>query len=527
MKYIPAMPTWLSSKSRMAWLVSATVAMTAICGAGHAEERSATLGSVGQPKFSHQTVVDLAKRLSQTPYKPVAKTPASAKLPGNYDDYRKLRFRPERALWRSVPREFELHALAAGWLFKQPISLSIVTTKGARAVAFSLADFEDQRVDGISSAQGLPMPLSGFRINGALNATNRSDEIIVFQGASYFRALGKDHRYGLSARGLALGTASRKGEEFPSFREFWVEKPATGSTAITIHALLDSASATGAYLFVVKPGAETIVDVKSTLYPRREITEIGIAPLTSMHLLAPNSPTRVSDFRPRVHDSDGLAIDNGRGERIWRPLHNPYVLQTSYFVDVKLKGFGLMQRPRQFAEYQDLEARYDLRPSAWIEPGENFDKGSVILVEIPTEQEIHDNIVAFWRPAEKLVAGHQYTFAYRIRWRDASPSRAAGPWVSQTRSGMAHAKPDAVRFVVDYIDGKPFIGAEPPVATVSATSGSASSPTTQLNSETGGIRASFLFTPGGSAASDIRLTLSGWDGRTPETWIYRWSGKKR
>ena len=481
--------------------------------------------------FTQQDVIELAKKLAKLPYRPLEQSTQSDKLPTNYDDYRKLRFRRDRALWRAVPPAIELHPLPAGWLFKQPIALSVINSGTVAPVNFQLDDFEDSRTNtplaGVPDADQIAMPLSGFRINGALNAPDQSDEIIVFQGASYFRALGERHRYGLSARGLAIGTASAKGEEFPQFRDFWIERPAKGAREVTIHALLDSQSVAGAYKFVVRPGAETIVDITATLFPRTDIQEIGLGPLTSMNLLAPVDPTRVSDFRPRVHDSDGLAIVNGRGERIWRPLRNPYLLQISNFIDDEPKGFGLMQRHRDFSDYQDLEARYDLRPSAWIEPGRNFGKGSVMLVEIPTEQEIHDNIVAFWRPSDPLLAGSEHVFTYRIRWRDDAPSRRNGPWVAQTRSGMAFGKPQSLQFVVDYTDQKPFTGGELPKAQITTTSGQVTNTTVQLNPETSGVRVGFMFTPGALPAADLRLSLTGWDDRTPETWIYRWSAKKR
>jgi len=477
------------------------------------------------------TLTDLvrkeARELSFAPFKPVDEI--TTPLADDYDQYRRLRFQPSRALWHRNPPGFELHGLPLGWLFKRPIELYAVEGGNARQVQFTGADFLDEREVSANQRLGLvPVPLSGFRIGGPLNGLDKVDEIIVFQGASYFRALGRGHVYGLSARGLAIGTASNKGEEFPTFRKFWVEKPDDRAKHIVIHALLDSPSTTGAYTFNVHPGAETIVDVDAVLYPRNAMSEAGIAPLTSMFLVGPVDPVRVRDFRPRVHDSDGLAIMTGNGERVWRPLSNPRKLQVSAFVDNNPRGFGLSQRARNFAGYQDLEARYERRPSLWVEFADNVGAGSVFLVELPTEEEIHDNIVAFWRPSERLEKGREQPLRYRLRWRNEAPTQYVGPWVSDTRIGRAyHGAPQgSLLFVVEYRDGEPFNDLKAPVAKASASEGAISNLVTQRNPETGGIRVSFVFDPKGKDLAELRLTLDDWNGRVPETWLYRWTSGK-
>ncbi|MEM1371624.1 MAG: glucan biosynthesis protein G, partial [Pseudomonadota bacterium] len=478
-----------------------------------------------------QIVITQARALAAAPFE-APQSIDKRKLPANYDDYRKVRFKTEKAIWRGLDLGFELHVMPAGWLFSQPIDLHIVGDDGQIEVFQPSADyFDDQRApNNASSKTGvrrLAPAISGFKINGPLNAPDKSDEIIVFQGASYFRALGKGHAYGLSARGLAVSTASPRGEEFPVFRAFWVEKPKPGAREVIVHALLDSRSVAGAYTFKVRPGQATVVDVRARLFPRRALAEIGIAPLTSMFLLGTTEPTRASDFRPKVHDSDGLAIWNANDERIWRPVVNHRTLQISSFLDDKPKGFGLIQRARNFRDYQDLEARFEDRPSAWIETISGFGKGQVILVEIPTNEEIHDNVVAFWRPLEPIKKGDVVDLTYRIHWRDDAPMRSTGPYVLSTRVGRAGATNSSRRneylFVVDFVADQPFSGSDLPSVRLSTSLGTHQPPVIQKNTETGGLRVSFYFDPQGASTSDMRLEVGAWNGSQPETWLYRWS----
>ena len=258
------------------------------------------------------------------------------------------------------------------------------------------------------------MGYAGFRLHYPLNTTEYYDELISFLGASYFRALGKGQKYGLSARGLAIDTAVQTGEEFPVFKEFWLKKPLRKDSNITLYALLDSPSVAGAYTFIITPGLNTTVDVDAVLFPRKPIGKLGIAPLTSMYLFGENSKNRFDDHRPEVHDSDGLLVWNGNDEWLWRPLDNSKYLRVSSFSDNNPKGFGLMQRDRKPEHYMDFEAMYEQRPSVWVEPLDDWGKGVVQLVEIPSVQEIHDNIVAFWIPNQKIEPGKEYRFRYML-----------------------------------------------------------------------------------------------------------------
>ncbi|KAB2848065.1 MAG: glucan biosynthesis protein G, partial [Hyphomicrobiaceae bacterium] len=361
-------------------------------------------GSLGQaqdtPKpFGAGTVRELAEALSRRPFaKPaIALPPAFAKL--TYDQHRDIRFRADQSIWRGAGLEFELQLLPMGWLFDVPVEINLVEGGAVRQLKADASFFTFGPLVGKPPAEA-EIGFAGFRIHGPINRPDYYDEIAVFQGASYFRAVGKGHIYGISARGLAVNTARPGGEEFPIFRSFWVERPAPGSAEIVVHALLDSVSLTGAYRFVFKAGRPTTTDVEAVLFPRKDIPFVGVAPLTSMFLFGASSRRATNDFRPAVHDSEGLSIINGSGERIWRPLTNPKRLQVSAFLDRDPKGFGLIQRDRRFLAYEDLEAHYERRPSLWVEPVGPWGHGTVELIEIPTDEEIHDNIAAFWRPAE-------------------------------------------------------------------------------------------------------------------------------
>ncbi len=255
----------------------------------------------------------------------------------------------------------------------------------------------------------------------------------------------------MSARGAAIDTAAPQGEEFPRFSEFWIERPRPGATSLTIYALLDSPRMAGAYRFTLAPGIETQVQVTARLYPREAIDKLGLAPLTSMFAFGENQPGR-DDYRPEVHDSDGLSIANGNGEWVWRPLVNPKRLLVTSFAALNPKGFGLMQRDRAPTSYEDPEALYERRPSVWVEPVGNWGAGRVELVQIPTPDETNDNIVAYWVPEQALAPKQAFSFAYRMRWQMTGTTPLGKGWVVQTRRGRGYVKqPDGdLHFVVDF-----------------------------------------------------------------------------
>ncbi|HEV7577239.1 MAG TPA: glucan biosynthesis protein G [Caldimonas sp.] len=406
--------------------------------------------SMAASAFGFDDVAARASSLAARPYKAPTATLPTELRELDYDAYRDIRFRPEKALWHSEKLPFELMFFHQGRAVPEPVRINVIEPAGERVVAFDPAlfdygknKFDPQILRGIG--------FNGFRVHHALNKPGYKDEILVFQGASYFRALGKGQSYGLSARGLAVDTAAAEGEEFPRFVEFWIERPRPIATSLTIYALLDSRRVAGAYRFVLTPGAETTMQVTARLYLRDKIGKLGIAPLTSMYAFGENQPGR-DDYRPEVHDSDGLSIQLGDGDWVWRPLVNPRRLLVTSFGTTNPRGFGLMQRDRSPASYEDPEALYERRPSAWIEPVGNWGAGRVELVQIPTPDETNDNIVAFWVPQALPAPGKPFDIAYKIHWQSAGTAPAGKGWVVQTRRGRGFAKKadGDINYVVDF-----------------------------------------------------------------------------
>ncbi|HET9023954.1 MAG TPA: glucan biosynthesis protein G [Burkholderiaceae bacterium] len=401
--------------------------------------------------FGFDDVDRMAKELASRPQpKPAFVLPKALK-DLNYDQTRDIRFNPDHALWRADKLPFEIQFFHLGGYFEQPVRVHEIVGTEVRAVAFDPASF-NYGANKIDPAALQKLGFAGFRIHFPLNTPRYKDELAVFLGASYFRVLGKGQRYGASARGLALDTAERGGEEFPRFEQFWIEKPARNAKQLVLYALLDSKRVTGAYRFVLKPGDETVADVQSKLYFREAVGKVGIAPVTSMYLYGENQPGNGEFFRPEVHDSDGLQIASANGEWIWRPLVNPKRLLTTSFTVPLARGFGLMQRDRTFGSYEDLEARYELRPSLWVEPTSNWGPGRVELVQIPTPDETHDNIVAYWVPAEAPKAGSSLTYSYRLLALKNTDKHPPTSWAAQSRRGRGYQPlpDDVVKFNVDF-----------------------------------------------------------------------------
>ena len=400
--------------------------------------------------FSFDDVSARAKAIAAEPYKPPEIRMPQELRDLDYDQYRDIRFNPEKALWRNEKLPFELMFFHQGRTLAEPIRVNVIEPHGVRDVPFDpdLFDYGKNRLDMRKMHEA---GFNGFRVHYAINKPGYKDEVLVFQGASYFRSLGKGQHYGLSARGLAVDTAEPGGEEFPRFVEFWIEKPRAKATSLVIYALLDSKRIAGAYRFVVTPGAETDIQVTARLYARDKIAKVGMAPLTSMYAFGENQPGR-DDYRPEVHDSDGLSIEAGDGEWIWRPLVNPKRLLVTSFGVSDVRGFGLMQRDRSPSSFEDPEALYERRPSAWVEPTGHWSNGRVELVQIPTPDETNDNIVAYWVPQTPLVPGQPFDLAYKIRWQTAGTLPAGKGWVAQTRRGRGFVKKadGDINFVVDF-----------------------------------------------------------------------------
>jgi glucans biosynthesis protein len=485
----------------------------------------ATLQSDAQA-FSFERLIDRARNQAKQPY--AAPPPLPKELADlTYDQYRAIRFRPERAIWAGS-QSYEIQLFAPGSYYRQPVHIFVVEGGKARQILFNpdLFDFggnpvRDKLPDGLE--------FSGFKVLYPLNGKDRLDELLAFQGASYFRALGKGTRYGLSARGLALNTGLGRPEEFPAFTDFWIDRPTEPSDPLTIYALMDSPSVVGAYRFDISPRDRTNMDVDASLFFRADVEQVGVAPLTSMYFFGDNDRADVDDYRPSVHNSEGMSMWRGSGELIWRPLADPEKLRMSVFEDENPRGFGLLQRDRQFSSYEDLENRYELRPNLWVEPKGAWGKGSVRLIEIPTPDETHDNIVAFWTPAAPVTAGQELRFAYNLIWSLQPPLTPGLAEVKATLVGEAggptapERRAEARHIVIDFsstaVAGLPD-DARPEV-TLECRNGKCSEALLELNDVTGGWRVSFDIEGDGSGPAEIRCYLVHAGRQVSETWLYR------
>jgi glucans biosynthesis protein len=472
--------------------------------------------------FSATVVQNLARELATKQFEsPTADLPKSMQI--DYDQYRDIRFKPELAIWSSEQLPFRIELFHRGFIFAAPAELYVVTDGQARRILYAPELFTFGA--GVQPpADGTLTDFSGFRLHAPINRPDQYDEFAVFQGASYFRAVAKGQSYGLSARGLALKTGALDGEEFPLFRAFWIERPSPGAGAIVVHALLDSQSTSGAYLFTIRPGDPTVIDVEMTLYPRVELSQVGLATLTSMFLFGPQDHTGIDDFRLAVHDTNGLAIWNGRDEWLWRPLMNPETLQISSFIDDNPRGFGLLQRHRAFADYQDIESHFENRPSLWVETIGKWGNGAVQLVEIPSKFEFHDNIVAFWRPSEPLPAQIEYRLTYRLHWCWTPPVVSPMATTAATRVG-AGPKDKTRHFVIDFVGGRlAELAPDAPVdMVIKPSEGTVNDKIVQPNPMLGGWRVSFVLNLGDAKFCDMRCHLTLGDTRLSEIWMYRWS----
>ena len=474
--------------------------------------------------FTFNDVVAKAEKLSKKSYVQPSKNIPSELSSLQFADYQKISFKHDKAYWNDRKSRIKLEFYHEGMYFDTPVKINEIVNN---QVNFDLSKLN---LDNLNTKN---LGFAGFKVHYPINKpTKTDDEIFTALGGSYFRAVGKDQRYGLSARGLAIDTGEMSGEEFPRFKEYWIERPDPNQKHLVIYALLDSQSVTGAYKITLVPSIDTTVTVEAKVFFRDSVKKLGIAPLTSMFLYGPNQPSPLLNYRPAMHDSNGLSILANNNEWIWRPLNNPKRLSFSSYSLENPKGFGLIQRDKGFDDYQDLDDHYELRPSVWVEILNDWQKGRVELVEIPTADETNDNIVSFWVPEKQYKSGDQLTFKYRLHYtlneQNRYPANVAR--AESTRLSLGDIKQaNLIRkldgsnaYVIDFTG--PQLSDKKPVKVISSiNNGSIVSCDTQYNSVTKGWRVIIRFNvEDNKKATDLRVQLAS---QTGEVLSETWSGQ--
>ena len=514
--------------------LSVIIGLVALQQVGFAAAEKVSVNNVpGDKAPILQSVIDDAMQSAQSDYV-VNDHDLHDKLKSmDYQAYRAIRFDAEKSLWRN-DNDYEIQFFHPGFLYEKPVSVVTVGSDNEeKPLAFNsdMFSYEDSasRMAGLTDEKS---GFAGFRVHYPIKSSEYKDEFAVFLGASYFRLVGKNQVYGISARGLAIDTALPKGEEFPHFTKFWLIEPSDGE-AITVYARLESPSVAGAYKFVITPGVDTTVATEAWLFAREDVEKLGVAPFTSMFLYGENTEKAHDDYRPEVHDSDGVLMHTHNDEVIWRPLTNPKTLQITSLSDTTPKGFGMMQRDTRWENYLDAEANYHLRPGLWVTPEEGFAKGRLELVEIPTPSETHDNIVAYWVPEKPLMEGESVYFAYTLSTVEGIKAPMDIARVAHTRQGASVLPGEKVtkdtrprRFVVDFTvpDGTD-IDPKGLSLSLSAAQGKTFQPRVYQVNGDNNIRATFLLEPNGSAAVDMRMYINYQDQRISEVWNYVYQPK--
>lgn len=490
--------------------------------AGHGAMAADSGLRFGPPQpFSYEALRDLARARAGKPYVPPPR-PAPVVQSIDFDAIQKIKFRPDCALFKNDPLPVRLFHVDK--FNGEPVAISAIESEQARSVLFE----KDAFIYGDPALKAkLPdnLGFSGFRV---MDGRDSDVDWLAFQGASYFRSCGPRGQYGTSARGIAIDTAMPQPEEFPRFSQFWLGESHDRLDSVTIYALLEGPSVTGAYRFEAARGKTIVMTVHADLFARSDVARLGLAPLTSMFWYGENNRRAAVDWRPEVHDCDGLAMWTGKGERIWRPLINPPSVLTNSFADADPKGFGLLQRDHRFDDYEDDGAFYDKRPSVWVEPLGKWGEGAVQLVEIPTDDEIHDNIVAYWTPKQPLKGGDRLALDYRLYWQDDEPHPTDLARVVATRIGRGGvpgqpAPKDRWKFVIDFRGG-PLAAMAPrydvkPVVTLSR--GEVHRPYVVKVVGTNRWRGFFDVSLAGKDPIDMRCYLRLGDETLSETWLYQ------
>ncbi len=484
--------------------------------------------------FDFDSFSNRMKMLAAAPFAPATVALPEAFADLDYDSYRLIQYRNEASKWMDADLGYRLQAFHLGWLYAEPVKVFELEEGEAHPVGFAAGDFEYHNEDVGAAAAAMEFPgVAGFRVNAPINNPDGYDELVSFLGASYFRSLGRDNLYGISARGLVLNSWLDLPEEFPRFSEYYLEKPAPGGP-LTIYAALESQSLTGAYRFIITPAGpdrqETTMDVTARLFFRADVKELGVAPLTSMFLYAEANRGGFDDYRPQVHDSNGLLVERESGEILWRALNNGTTLGNSYFWENNPRAFGLYQRGRDFETYQDAGAHYERRPSLRVEPAGQWGQGMVRLIEIPATLEADDNIVAFWIPAEPALAGEAREYDYRLIWGNLDPENNPNmAYVAETRAGLGGVSGVANaaslrKFVVDFKGGE--LDALPvgtPMDVLATVGGGLLRNSVLSRVDANGVwRLVLDVETDGASPLELKAYLIGLGRKLTETWLYQW-----
>ena len=485
--------------------------------------------NVGPPQgFSYEALVDRAAAMAKGTYEAPPRPMPSVVEKIDYETWGNIRYRPESALFANGPGIFPATFFHVGQFFQKSVKMHVVENGQAREILYS-SDYFSMPKNSIARKLPADTGFAGFRLQESRNREDwRTQDWVAFLGASYFRAIGALNQYGLSARGVTIDSAEPTPEEFPDFTEFYIEGAKSEAEPEIVYALLNGPSVTGAYRFFIRRTEGVIMDIDAALFLRKDVARLGLAPLTSMYWFSETEKRRLEDWRPEVHDSDGLAIWTGAGERLWRPLVNQPYAVTSSFVDQSPKGFGLLQRDRVFEDYLD-GVNYERRPSLWVEPLGDWGQGAVQLVELPTDDEIHDNIVAYWRSAEPARAGSSFRLRYRLHWLGDEPYPAKVAKCVATRIGRGgqpgKPRPKGVyKFSVEFA-GEALdvlwgdtVKAEPVITT---SQGEISGAFLEPIPGTRRWRVIFDLTPKTEDPAELRLYIRGNGDAMTETWLYQ------
>jgi len=477
------------------------------------------VGIADGQKFSREALVAFAQEKARQGYTPLKSDLPKAAQSWSAEQFRAIQAKGDAKFWAGEGRGFVVDLLPTGLQFQTPVTIRAIEDGIVRERRYAPEQFDF----GQAPPPEGPLSYSGFRAEAPFGPNGSFAPALIFQFGTLFRSLARGQNFGQFARGLILKLGEPTGEEFPTFTHFWIERPGTGASSLVVHALLDSESLTALYRFSFHPGDATVCDVEVTLYPRVDLTHIGLGPLAGSFFFAPNDRSGADDYRGAVHDVQGLQMWAGSGEWIWRPLSNPETLQLSSFIDNNPKGFGLMQRERRFDAYSDATGHFERRPSSWIEPLGDWGAGHVQLAEIPSRDEFNRNVIAYWRPKTPIPKGQEANFSYRIHWG----------WDAPEKSGLARAIATRIgrgpngrrRIVVDFAGDN--ISAPAAVEGASVNLGASKGKIVQVSGfyveEIGGYRALFDLDTENQPLIELRMIIEREGKALSETWLYRWT----